>query len=213
MADSKLRSIVISLSALTVVSCAVAPEPISVNELSDPDALELRAHEFWESRNVPRPGKESPRVVIVEFSLEYLSESPTLPPGFDANLRLELPEMLYELFEETIVEFGREPIALRKVSQAKAYQRLRGSSFRDSSSKESTAANEAVFHAAPGLLVLDENQAWHRSTEWRARFFVGWCDSEPNGAGKPWTPLSDQIRVARHEVGACALHAGESGVC
>ncbi len=97
--------------------------------------------------------------MIVEFSLEYLSESATLPPGFDANLRLELPEMLYELFEETIVEFGREPIALRKVSQAKAYQRLRGSPFRDSSSKEPAAANEAVFHAAPGLLVLDENQA------------------------------------------------------
>jgi hypothetical protein len=149
---------VLVLAVGLLSGCAGSAKIVTLSEVSSDQGVQARAGDFWQATDVPRSGKEHPRVVIAEFSLEYVRGEQVV--DISESMRLELPGVLYPIFEQTIAEFGGKAIPLSKVSTATAYGRLRGTDF----SEVQLAALDVKpsvhkLHPVDGLRVLEDSQS------------------------------------------------------
>jgi hypothetical protein len=84
----------------------------------DEAALRGTALDFWEVKEQPplHRALPTPRVAIVEFSVQFVPPDP--PVDVAAGIRLELPGLLYGSFVDILREQGRAVKPLEEVSVA-----------------------------------------------------------------------------------------------
>ncbi len=104
---------------------------------------------------------ESPRIAIVEFTVEYVSSAETgeaRTVDFGTGMRLELPGVLYQGFVAELPEFDRHSVPLATVSGAAAYKNLEGVGIADVSLAP-TPEDGNTRYPVDGLLCLTGDEA------------------------------------------------------
>lgn len=158
---------VIGIAAILLpvsLGCSATSDRLSVTELSTPHQIEAHAHRFWSVHDVPkRTAPTNPRVAIVEFTVEYV---PTAAPpadvtsdgelDFATGLKLQLPNVLYQIFTDLLTEFDREAVPVEDVCQSEPYLELAGMTSNEVlalATQESGTA--AVRYPVETLICLD----------------------------------------------------------
>lgn len=121
------------------------------------DVLDLAAlaKRFWAVREEVKagPAPRRPLLAIAEFTVEFAGEAGA--PGeasgadFGTGMKVELPDVLYQGFLDTLPEFDREPVAHERVVHSQAHERLVGVSHAEA------GLTSGSRYPAGGLLVLD----------------------------------------------------------
>ena len=128
------------------------------------DLLKL-SKSVWHVQDIPEyPKTKSPRIVIVEFSVEYATHSSPSKTArvadFATGMKVQLPDVLYRSFVEILPEFNRHPLPLATVNQSVAYHKLKGRGVDHSIllSPVDSSGNDSGRYPVDGLLVLDDSQ-------------------------------------------------------
>lgn len=159
----KSRESAFSVLVISLVSCFAGCARTAPGR-GDGDVLDLGAlaKDFWEVREaVAIESIESPRVAVVEFTVEYVSAAATGETrelDLAASMKVELPGVLYEGFVGTLPAYGRHAVAIETVSEAEAYGRLEGTGIEDAP-LETSAVKEGVRYPVDGLLCLIGEQS------------------------------------------------------
>ncbi len=129
----------------------------------DGDVLDLGAlaRDFWQVREPVELGQiESPRVAVVEFTVEYVLASETGETrklDFGTGMKIELPGVLYMGFVDALPTYDRHSVPIQAVSEAAAYQRLEGTGIEDVPLLPESV-KETTRYPVDGLLCLAGHQ-------------------------------------------------------
>jgi hypothetical protein len=105
------------------------------------------------------PKVATPRLALVEFTVEYASASATgggTGVDFATSMKIELPGILYKGFVDALPAYDRHSVPLNTVSDAAAYRRLKGTGIHDVPLTPSV--EESVRYPVDGLLCLAGDQ-------------------------------------------------------
>lgn len=151
------RASAFSVPMILLLSCAGCVKTAPGRGDSDVLDLGALAKDFWEVREpVAIDSIASPRVAVVEFTVEYASAAVTGQTGeldFAASMKVELPGILYEGFVGTLPAYDRHAVPIETVSEAEAYGRLEGTGIEDAP-METAADKEGIRYPVDGLLSL-----------------------------------------------------------
>lgn len=147
-------------SLLGLAACETASGPGRASG----DVLDLGAlaEDFWIVREpVDLQQVESPRLAVVEFTVEYTSAPETGDEealDFGTGMKVELPGILFKGFVDALPAYDRHAVPLKAVSDAEAYQRLKGTGIADVPLTPSPGG-ESVRYPVDGLLCLAGDQS------------------------------------------------------
>lgn len=146
-----IRRIVIGAAAALAAGCA-GPSP-------HPALERAAALEHWTVTALPPVHRAipSPRIAVIELSLQYAPPEP--PVDVASSARLEVPGLVYGVFEAVARDAGRILCPRDDVRAALLDRGVKGGRFEEIRMTASPVAESSRWIPVEGLLVLDDDDA------------------------------------------------------